>query len=333
VENLAKQFEAFDGIDPVCGMEVSEQSEYQFQFEGKRYNFCSQHCEEKFAADPSHFVNGAGMNEETGHDHEHGGSCHAGHHDHAVKVDVVASADGTVFTCPMHPEIQEKSAGPCPKCGMALEPVGEPTAPTRTEYTCPMHPEIVQDEPGSCPKCGMALESRRVEIEEKNEELIDMSRRFRVSAILALPVFLLAMVADLMPGWLPEGLSLQMVQWIEFTLATPVVFWGGWPFFVRGWQSVVTWNLNMFTLIGLGVAVAWAYSVVAMLFPGIFPSSMLHQGTIPVYFEAAAVITALVLLGQVLEMVRPSEKSCYIRRQRVKHDGKLASTRIGLHIV
>jgi len=149
----------------------------------------------------------------------------------------------------------------------------------------------------------MALEPRTISVEEKNEELDYMSRRSWVSAVLALPVFLLAMVADLMPTWLPDGLSMKTVQWIEFSLATPVVLWGGWPFFVRGWQSVVSWNLNMFTLIGLGVAVAWIYSVIALLFPGIFPPSMLHvDGTIPVYFEAAAVITALVLLGQVLEL-------------------------------
>lgn len=173
----------------------------------------------------------------------------------------------------------------------------------RTEYTCPMHPEIVQDRPGSCPKCGMALEPRTVTAEEKNEELIDMTRRFWVSTALALPLFALAMVADLAPGWLPDGMSMRTVQWIEFALATPVVLWGGWPFFVRGWQSVLTWNLNMFTLIGLGVSVAWGYSLVALLVPQVFPSSMrMADGVVHVYFEAAAMITALVLLGQVLEL-------------------------------
>jgi Cu+-exporting ATPase len=197
---------------------------------------------------------------------------------------------------------------------MALEPMGEPMTAIRTEYTCPMHPEIVQDHPGSCPKCGMALEARRVAAEERNEELIDMSRRFWVSAGLALPVFLLAMVADLAPAWLPEGLSMTRVQWIEFTLATPVVLWGGWPFFVRGWQSVVSWNLNMFILIGLGVAVAWSYSLVALVFPTVFPPNMRHEGgTVPVYFEAAAVITTLVLLGQVLELRARSRTGAAIR--------------------
>jgi Cu+-exporting ATPase len=197
---------------------------------------------------------------------------------------------------------------------MALELFSGTTPSTRTEYTCPMHPEVVQDHPGNCPKCGMALEPRTVAVEEPNQELIDMTRRFWVGVALALPVFLLAMMADLAPSWLPGGLSITKVQWIEFALATPVVLWCGWPFFVRGWQSVVSRNLNMFTLIGLGVAVAWSYSVVALLFPAIFPPNMHHEGgRVPVYFEAAAVITTLVLLGQVLELRARSRTGAAIR--------------------
>ena len=177
-----------------------------------------------------------------------------------------------------------------------------------------MHPEVVQDHPGTCPKCGMALEPVAFSGEEKNEELIDMSRRFWVCTVLALPVFFLAMIADMMPSWLPNWLSMHMVQWIEFALATPVVLWGGWPFFVRGWRSVQTWNLNMFTLIALGVSVAWIYSVVALLFPQIFPPVMhMEHGLVHVYFEAAAVITALVLLGQVLELRARSRTNAAIR--------------------
>lgn len=174
---------------------------------------------------------------------------------------------------------------------------------SRTDlYTCPMHPEVVQNHPGNCPKCGMALEPLTGS-SEQDPDLIDMTRRFRVSAVLAVPVFLLAMTADLAPQLLPQSLSMRAIQWFEFALATPAVLWGGWPFFVRGWQSVVTWNLNMFTLIGLGVSVAWIYSVVALLFPYIFPPIMqMEGGLVDVYFEAAAVITALVLLGQVLEL-------------------------------
>ena len=177
-----------------------------------------------------------------------------------------------------------------------------------------MHPEVIQDHPGNCPKCGMALEPRTIAMEEENPELVNMTRRFWVSTILAGPVFLLAMMADLLPSLLPEGLSMHYVQWIEFVLATPVVLWGGWPFFVRAWQSVKTWNLNMFTLIGLGVSVAWVYSVVALLFPQIFPPTMqMEGGMVDVYFEAAAVITALVLLGQVLELRARSRTNAAIQ--------------------
>ena len=181
-------------------------------------------------------------------------------------------------------------------------------------YTCPMHPEVIKDHPGSCPKCGMALEAVTSSGEEKNEELIDMSRRFWVCTALTLPVFFLAMIADMMPAWLPQSLSMQTAQWIQCALATPVVLWGGWPFFVRGWQSVRTWNLNMFTLIALGVSVAWSYSMVALLVPGVFPPVMrMHGDLVAVYFEAAAMITTLVLLGQVLELRARSQTNAAIQ--------------------
>lgn len=182
-------------------------------------------------------------------------------------------------------------------------------------YTCPMHPEIEQPTPGSCPKCGMALEPRNVAITEENPELLDMTRRFWVSVALGLPVFLIAMLADLAPSFIPESISMSMIQWVEFFLATPVVLWAGWPFFVRGWASVVQRNLNMFTLIALGVGVAWLYSLVAMLFPELFPATMLSaEGTVAVYFEAAAIITALVLLGQVLELRARSQTNSAIKK-------------------
>jgi len=170
-------------------------------------------------------------------------------------------------------------------------------------YTCPMHPEIQEKRAGSCPKCGMALEPMDLVAEEENAELEYMSRRFWVSVGLALPVFIVAMISDLIPHYIPEGISMLNIQWFEFLLATPVVIWAGWPFFVRGYNSVVSWNLNMFTLIAIGVGAAYTYSLVALFAPELFPPLMqTEDGLVHVYFEAAAVITSLVLLGQVLEL-------------------------------
>ncbi|HFD79026.1 MAG TPA: heavy metal translocating P-type ATPase [Gammaproteobacteria bacterium] len=290
--------------DPVCGMEVGDDSPHHTDYAGRSWYFCSESCLGKFSEDPARYLPGSDS-EQAAHAHPHGEQPAP-----AAK----ASGAGSLYTCPMHPEIRQDHPGSCPKCGMALEPLVEAAAPVRTEYVCPMHPEVVQDHPGTCPKCGMALEPRTAAPEEKNEELIDMTRRFWVSTALSIPVFLLAMVADLAPQWLPQDLSMHSIQWIEAVLATPVVLWGGWPFFVRGWQSVVSWNLNMFTLIGLGVSVAWGYSVVALLFPQIFPPVMQSEdGTVAVYFEAAAVITALVLLGQVLELRARSRTNAAIQ--------------------
>lgn len=289
--------------DPVCGMTVTQESEFHSTLNDQNHYFCSQHCLDKFSTDPKAYS-------EHQDDHASCSSCH-GDHDHSAVAAVLSDA---IYTCPMHPEIEQVGQGSCPKCGMALEPKDIPILNTKTQYTCPMHPEIIEDEPGACPKCGMALEPMTVTLEEKNEELDDMTRRFKWSLIPAFLVFVLAMVADLAPQWLPAGLSMKTVQWIEFVLATPVVLWGGWPFFVRAVQSVKTWNLNMFTLIGMGVSVAWVYSIVAMLFPSIFPPAMQHaDGTVPVYFEAAAVITVLVLLGQVLELRARSSTNAAIK--------------------
>ena len=178
-----------------------------------------------------------------------------------------------------------------------------------------MHPEIVRPEPGSCPICGMALEPRTVTLEDApNPELVDMTRRFWISAALSLPLFILAM-SDMLPGQpLQHLVSPRLLTWIQFVLATPVVLWGGWPFFERGWHSIVNRSLNMFTLIAIGVGAAYVYSVVATLFPGIFPQSFYgHSGTVAVYFEAAAIITTLVLLGQVLELRARSQTSSAIK--------------------
>ncbi len=272
-------------LDPVCDMFVKPESTHRAMYADKAYRFCSEKCLSKFTESPEVYLG----------KHE---NCE---HQKAPVFD--AEASGGQYTCPMHPEVVSDKPGSCPKCGMALERMGAPVNHEKTEYVCPMHPEIVRDEPGACPKCGMALEPRTVSAEEDNAELDDMSRRFKVSAVLSIPVFILAMVADLAPSWLPSGLHMSTVQWIEFVLATPVVLWGGWPFFVRFVQSIKTWNLNMFTLIGLGVGVAWLYSIVALFMPSLFPPIMqMEGGLVDVYFEAAAVITTLVLLGQVLEL-------------------------------
>ncbi|WP_019557448.1 heavy metal translocating P-type ATPase [Thiomicrorhabdus arctica] len=184
------------------------------------------------------------------------------------------------------------------------------------QYTCPMHPEIITNQPGNCPICGMALEPLLIQpvSEEVDPELQDMSLRFWVSSALALPVFILAMIMDLAPEYIPDSLSFHNIQWIEFALATPVVLWGAYPFFVRAWLSIKTWNLNMFTLIAMGVGAAWSYSMVALLAPQLFPITMQSSaGLVAVYFEAAAVITALVLLGQVLELQARSQTNSAIK--------------------
>ncbi len=219
-----------------------------------------------------------------------------------------------VFTCPMHPEVEADAAGSCPACGMALAAATPVAPPTRTEWTCPMHPEIVRDAPASCPICGMALEPKAVAVEEENPELRDMSRRFGMSLAFTAPVFLLAM-AEMLPGRpLPEALSPRLLGWVQLALATPVVLWGGLPFFQRGAASIRSRHLNMFTLIALGTGAAYLYSLAAMLFPGAFPDSFrTPDGAVPVYFEAAAVIVTLVLMGQVLELRARRQTGAAIR--------------------
>ncbi len=223
--------------------------------------------------------------------------------------------EAQVYTCPMHPEVRQNGPGTCPKCGMALEPVEVTPTTTKTEWTCPMHPEIVRDAPGNCPICGMALEPRTVSLEEEESpELIDMAWRFRWSTVLTVPLVYIAMGSYVSGLSLKPFVPLTLLQWIELILATPVVLWGGWSFFVRGWQSVVNRSPNMFTLIGIGVGVAYIYSVVATLFPDVFPASFRGEGgKVGTYFEAAAVITTLVLLGQVLELRARSRTGAAIK--------------------
>ncbi|MGC2048248.1 MAG: heavy metal translocating P-type ATPase [Gallionella sp.] len=272
--------------DPVCGMTVSPDTKLRHVHEGETYLFCNPKCLAKFQATPEKYLN-------------------------PQPAQPPVAKPGVMYICPMDPEVRQPGPGSCPKCGMALEP--ESPVAAAVEYVCPMHPEIVRSEPGNCPICGMALEPRDVPAED-NAELRDMTRRFWISAVLALPVFVIAMGTDLLPQLMPQSVSMTALQWFEFALATPAVLWGGWPIFQRGWASVVNRHLNMFTLIALGVGVAWTYSVVAMLLPGIFPPAMRSMmGTVPVYFEAAAVIMALVLLGQVMELRARSQTSAAIK--------------------
>ena len=282
--------------DAVCGMDVDPATaKYKLEHSGKTYYFCSAHCLQKFRTDPERYLRPAGVK--------------------------IASAPSkktpqksVAYVCPMCPEVRQTKPGPCPSCGMALESEAA-TMATRTEYTCPMHPEIVRPGPGSCPICGMALEPRTVaKREEENPELRDMTGRFWISLALTAPVLAIAM-ADMLPGMpVQRALPAGWRPWIELVLASPVVLWGGWPFFQRGWASIVNRSTNMFTLIAMGTGVAYVYSLIATLAPGIFPASFRDMsGAVPVYFEAAAAIVTLVLLGQVLELRARSRTGAAIR--------------------
>jgi len=227
----------------------------------------------------------------------------------------VTPTDTRIYTCPMHPEVRQIGPGNCPKCGMALEPIQQEQPKEKVEYVCPMHPQIVRDEPGNCPICGMALEPRTVTAEqEANPELIDMTRRFWISTALTVPLVALSM-AEYLPGRpLDRLLSRQFLMWAQLMLSTPVILWGGWPFFTRAWVSVVARRLNMFTLIALGVGVSYLFSLFATFAPGLFPPSFRNKdGMVEVYFEVAAVIATLVLLGQVLELGARSRTSSAIK--------------------
>jgi Cu+-exporting ATPase len=222
--------------------------------------------------------------------------------------------DKRSYVCPMCPEVRQPDAGPCPKCGMALDPESPALAANKTEYTCPMHPEIVRTAPGSCPICGMALEPRTMTVEEGNPELRDMRRRFWISLALTAPLMAIAMGSMWSSHMLMASPWSWGLPWLELLLASPVVLWGGWTFFERGWASVVNRSTNMFTLIAMGTGVAYVFSVVATVFPRIFPASFRSMGDRPdVYFEAAAAIVTLVLLGQVLELRARSQTSNAIR--------------------
>jgi Cu+-exporting ATPase len=271
------------------------------EYGGRTYFFCNESCLEKFRAEPARYLAGT-LNPATP--------------DVLSAVSRLEQADkGGLYTCPMHPGVRQQGPDSCPKCGMALEPLTAATPATKTEYVCPTHSDIVRPRAGLCPVCGMVLEPRTVAAEEEsNPELVDMTRRFWVSLVLTAPVLFLAM-SEMIPGRpLQSALPGRLLTWIQLALATPVVLWGGRPFFQRGWASLVNRSLNMFTLIATGTGTAYFYSLVASLSPGIFPDSFRgHGGEVAVYFEAAAVITTLVLLGQVLELRARSQTSSAIK--------------------
>ncbi len=206
-----------------------------------------------------------------------------------------------IYVCPMHPEVNEAQPGQCPKCGMALEETIS-SKPQEANYTCPMHPKVQEKSPGQCPECGMALEATKpTKHPEKNPELTDFKKRFFIGLLFAFPVTFLAMSEHF--GLTFSFLSDSVSAWVQFILSLPVVLWSGLPFFVRAWTALKNKTLNMFSLIAMGVSVAFVYSVIALLFPTLFPSSFRNlDGTVPVYFESAAVIIVLVLLGQILEL-------------------------------
>ncbi|MBN9617682.1 MAG: copper-translocating P-type ATPase [Acidobacteriales bacterium 59-55] len=302
--------------DPVCGMTVNpEKAAAKAEFAGEDFYFCSQGCAAKFRENPERYL---------------AADKPAPAPAHTLDID---------YTCPMHPEVLQKGPGSCPKCGMALEPETISAPAAKVEYTCPMHPEIVRSEPGNCPICGMALEPREVTAEEDNPELRDMTRRFWISVVLSAPMLAL-MIAQFFPGDIAAHWVVSRAWTLaEFALTTPVVLWCGAPFFVRGWQSVKTRNLNMFTLIALGTGAAYLYSVAATFFPGLFPPSLRGpDGQVAVYFEPAAIIIALVLLGQVMELRARSRTNSAIRAllglaprtaRRIDQDGNEADVPLG----
>jgi len=263
--------------DPVCGMTVNPEKVSSVTHQGQMYYFCCTGCRDKFTADPDRYLSPSGIGAEE-------------------------TDDRRRYICPMCPGVESIGPASCPECGMALEPE-TPLPRGKLLYACPMHREVQRDAPGTCPECGMVLEANRIRAQPENPEYNDMYRRFLIALAFSVPLFVLAMVHDLVPDLLLRVASTPVVQKLEFLLATPVVIWAGWPFFERGWTSLVNRRLNMFTLISMGVGVAWAYSVVAAFLPQLFPASIrMADGSVPVYFEASAVIVTLVLLGQVLEL-------------------------------
>ena len=304
-------------VDPVCGMTVDPQTaKHKAIHQGRPYFFCCSGCKAKFEADPHHYLKKDAESAPC--------SCSAAEMEENAVIDPVCGMTVNPSTAKYRADYEGRPTYFCsagckvkfqtdPKHYLEPNRSASPPVPEAAIYTCPMHSEIRQVGPGSCPICGMALEPELPSgTEEPNPELAEMSRRFWIGLVLTLPVFAMEMGQHLFG--LGHGIDPQTLNWVQFALATPVVLWCGWPFFERGWQSLKTRNLNMFTLIAMGTGVAWTYSVIATLFPGAFPVAFqTSEGAVPVYFEAASVITVLVLLGQVLELRARAQTSGAIR--------------------
>jgi P-type Cu+ transporter len=298
--------------DPVCGMKVDPaNAKARADHAGRTFFFCCESCATKFRANPEKYLK-APASEAMRIDGplvQLGGMKTGTPAQRLIpKASHGSPSKKTSYICPMDPEISQDHPGACPRCGMDLEPA-VPLQAARTEYTCPMHSEIIQNDAGTCPICGIALEPRTVVVEESNPELTAMTRRFWTALGLTIPVVALGMAHSFL-----GGAVIQAVDWVELGLATPVVLWAGWPFFQRGWASILNRSLNMFTLIAIGTGTAYLYSLIAVLFPSVFSASFrAANGEVPLYFEAAAAITTLVLLGQVLELRARSRTSSAIR--------------------
>jgi P-type Cu+ transporter len=320
-------------IDPICGMTVDPTTALRAERDGEVLFFCCEHCRRKFLGGSS------------GVESALPGGCCGGNSALVVlqTPQLSRSQLQSAYFCPMCPGVEGDRPGTCPKCGMALESNQTLLSEQKIVYTCPMHPEIEQDGPGACLKCGMDLEPKRISTDSGKEdaELRGMTRRLAIATVLSVPVFSLAMLPMLgvpIEDWVGHGVSV----WLQCVLSTPVVLWCGWPFFERGGRSLVTGHLNMFTLISVGTGAAYCYSVTAVVFPDIVPQSFRHHGRVEVYFEAAAVIITLVLLGQVLELRARRRTGAAIRElmslapptARVVRDGReipvpLADVRVG----
>lgn len=312
-------------VDPICGMKVDETTALSADKNGETFYFCCSHCRDRFLDEESKPINTqselvqlGGMKSSVGHDHcassvtdanngnsetqPTSGHCCHGEGSKSKKFAAKNSANKSKYICPMCEGVGSDTPAACPKCGMALEESSPTPAKAKVTYTCPMHPEVEQDSPGACPKCGMDLEPKTVAAEEGDDpELRSMTIRFWVAVAFTLPVFAIAMLPMLgVP--IDQWIGMNTSRWLQFILASPVVLWCGLPFFVRGWNSFRGWNLNMFTLIAVGTGVAYLFSVVVLLLPGIVPNELKEGEHVEVYFEAAAVIITLVLLGQVLEL-------------------------------